>query len=115
MSRTAGSSPIESVSIPVHIESNSPMLLSGVPIEMINYFDVDTKTLDDKQRNKLNDIYSFLNDKSKEGSLFSKLRELELKLGSTEIHEKRYNKIWNYLTISNKIKEMEDERRLMER
>lgn len=115
MSRTAGSNPTETISIPVSIDAPTPMILSGVPIDMINYFDIDIKNLDDTQRNKLNDIYKFLSDKSKDGSMYSRLRELELKLGSSDIHEKRYNKIWNYLSISNKIQSLENERRLLER
>lgn len=99
---------------PVPTQSITPMV-NGVPIELIEYFNIDIRNTDSRDNNQLVEIYKLLkNDGETDGDMLLKIGEIERKLGSPAFNETRYGRIWSYLRINNRISEMEKQKKAME-
>lgn len=99
---------------PVSTQSITPSI-NGVPISLIDYFNIDIRTLESRDNNQLSEVYKLLkNDSETDGDVLLKIGEIERKLGSPTYNETRYGRIWSYLRINSRINEMEKQKKAME-
>lgn len=92
-----------------------PTLFNGVPLELMEFFTLDMKDLNDSTARKINDIYTFLKPKVKSmGELLMEIRRVERKIGAPALTETRYGKVWNWLKLSNRINDLEKQRKAYE-
>ena len=87
-----------------------------VPPQVVTHLGVDNSELDNfspEDLGKIKEIYEWagedLEDKSL-GNLLMKLRDLDVKLGATPIGERRWKRIWNYVHLDKRVKDMEKQR-----
>lgn len=106
--------PSNMTAAPVATQSIVPMV-NGVPIDLIDYFNIDIRNLDSRDSNQLSEVYKLLkSDSETEGDVLLKIGEIERKLGSPTYNETRYGRIWSYLRINSRINEMEKQKKAME-
>lgn len=94
---------------PKHEEVSQPVIYKGVPLTLVEYFDVDIRAMSDKTVKQINEIYEFLPDGNM-GDKLVELRKVERKLGQPTLSETRYGRIWNYLKISRNIGNLKKQR-----
>lgn len=88
-----------------------PVSFEGVPLDIIRFFDIDTRTMDNKTKEKLNDIYKFSNSEGKPmGDILQGLKMIEYQMGQSVVGESRYGRIWNYLRVQNTINDLVKQR-----
>lgn len=85
------------------------MTFASVPIDIFRYLDIELDKASDKDLERLKDINGWLGDIST-GEKYTKLSELERKLGVRHFSESRVNRLWNYFKISGKISDLEKQR-----
>lgn len=113
MNRLAGS---EATPAPISIEitpSNNVITQEGVPISVIRYFGIDTRKIDNKDKEQLKEIYIFIKDNP--NGLYTILSNIERKLGAPSLGETRFGRIWNYLKLTNQIDNLEKDRKALEK
>lgn len=99
---------------PVATQSITPMV-DGIPIDIIDYFNIDTMSINTRENNQLIDIYKLLkNDGDSDSDVILKIGEIERKLGYPAHNETRYGKVWSYVKINSRIIEMEKQKKAME-
>lgn len=99
---------------PVATQSLTPMV-NGVPVDIINYFNIDIRNVDNRENSQLSEIYKLLkNDSKTDSDVILEISTIERKLGSPAYNESRYGKIWSYLKINSRIEDMEKQKRAME-
>lgn len=99
---------------PVSTQSITPSI-NGVPISLIDYFNVDIRKMESRDNDQLAEIYKLLkNDSETDSDVILKIGEIERKLGSPTYNETRYGKIWSYVRINSRIADMEKQKRAME-
>lgn len=77
--------------------------------QLIDYFNLESPT--DAQREKLRDIFDYFANETKTiGELLYNMRILESRLGSPALGESRLQKMYNYIKITNNIKDQEQQR-----
>jgi len=85
---------------------------AGIKIDypqLTEYFNVESAT--DAQKDKIATIFDYFADESKSiGDLLYKMRILESRLGSPLVGESRLQKMYNYVRITNDIKDKEKQR-----
>ena len=107
LAKTSPSQNVISSVSPITRES-PPLIFDGVPLDLMDYFQIDFKNSDSDSKNKLREIYSILKDDYPDiTNLLSKLSDIDRKLGAHGYQETRYGKIWNYLKVTEKIKGLE--------
>lgn len=99
---------------PVSTQSITPSI-NGVPISLIDYFNIDIRNIESRDNNQLAEVYKLLkSDSETDGDVLLKIGEIERKLGSPAYNETRYGRIWSYLKINSRINEMEKQKKAME-
>lgn len=77
--------------------------------QLTDYFNFESAT--DAQKDKIATIFEYFADESKSlGDLMYKMRILESRLGSPAVGESRLQKMYNYVRITNDIKDKEHQR-----
>lgn len=99
---------------PVSTQSITPSI-NGVPISLIDYFNIDIRNIESRDNNQLAEVYKLLkSDSETDGDVLLKIGEIERKLGSPAYNETRYGRIWSYLRINSRINEMEKQKKAMD-
>lgn len=99
---------------PSHPDASTPMMLSGVPLDLVRYFSVDISTLTNQTTKQLNDIYSMLSGNGeKMGDILQKIRDIDNRMGQPSFGETRPGRIWNYLRIHNQVVDLQKRRDAM--
>jgi hypothetical protein len=94
------------------------MVYDGLPLSISDYFNVDTFKLDQKEKERMNEIYLWAKSKTPEGTMgdiMTKISTLERQLGATAIGDKRMDKMWRWVKLANRIEDLEKERTALER
>jgi len=104
----------ETTSKPVSHVDTSPLLqFNEVPMEMINYFGFNLQDLNHDVTEKMKDIYSILSKEHKDmGDLLRHISGIEMHLGSGG-YTNKFNKVWNYIKITERISDLEKQRESM--
>lgn len=77
--------------------------------QLIDYFNLESPT--DAQKDKIATIFEYFADEADSlGDLMYKMRILESRLGSPALGESRLQKMYNYIKITNNIKDQEQQR-----
>lgn len=99
---------------PVQTQSITPMV-NGVPIDLIEYFNIDIRNIENRDNEQLSEIYRLLkSDSETDADMLLKIGEIEQKIGMPAFNETRYGRIWSYLKINSRINEMEKQKKAME-
>lgn len=101
---------------PVQQESgNPPVMVDGVPLEIIRYFDVDIRSMDSNTVRQLKDIYELSNDSNETiGDSLLKIKDIDMRLGYPS-YGNRFSKVWNYLKITKNIGDLDKQRQALTR
>ena len=91
--------------------TTQPMMLSGVPIMMIEYFELDHRNLDSRSKQQLNDIYEHFRGEGRQEDIYSSLRALETKRGAGG--SDRIERLHRWIKISDQIKNLQLKRELL--
>jgi hypothetical protein len=94
---------------PTNSVADLPMMINGVPLEIINHFDVDVRAMDNRTQGRLQDIVKFLPGEKLGDKLIS-LRDVERKLGAPAHGETRYGRVWNWLKVTSRIDDLVKQR-----
>ena len=107
----AKSATVSTVTVPVHIEAESQFTPNGVPVDLYMYFGVDyVQHTSQKDIDQLKRIWSWAKDKdATEGDALMKIRSLERKLGASSLGEKRHQKMYNWVKLSQHVNRLRDE------
>ena len=100
------------------VVSDGIMSFNGLPLSVADYFNVDIFSLDETQKNRLTEVYTWAKNKVPEGGMgdvMSKISELERQLGATSIGEKRSDRLWRWCKLASRIDDLEKERTALER
>lgn len=93
-----------------------PIVFEGMPLEMIRYFDIDVRQIDNRIRKQIMDIYTFsCQEGDSIGDILLKVRAVEKRLGVSSLNETRYGRIWNWLKINRNIEELHKQRSALEK
>lgn len=98
---------------PVATQAIAPMV-DGVPIDFIDYFNIDMRNMDARTRQQLSDIYEIIGNDGSMGDVMTKMAEITRKVGSPSLGETRHSKIWQYLKVQSRITELEKQKRALE-
>lgn len=85
----------------------------GVALDLFRFFNIDVRNVENDTVSKLVDINKWAVDGLNEvtvGNIIQKISSLERVLGSPHIGEKRWDKLHNWVRISNIIKDLEKQR-----
>jgi len=108
------SQPIPSVQPP---DTISRLDIGGVPVDLFRTFDLQLE-LPEKDMEKLKDIYEWSKiglDEPTIGNSLIKIRNLELRLGSSSMGKEKINKLWNWIRMDMNIKEIRKRQIALER
>jgi len=109
---------------PVKLEPNTPSVgfnsfqYDGVDLSLYNLFGIDIQHAEETEKGRLREISEWISSDLQEksiGNIMSEIRKVEMKLGATPYGEKKLNRIWNYLKVSQKIKDLDLQRKALER
>jgi hypothetical protein len=94
-----------------HPEPKSLYIDEGIPIDLYHYFSLELQSLTEKDKEKLRDIYSWASDIEEPtmGNILEKISRLEGQIGLSGF-DKRYDKVWNWVSITRKINDLEKQR-----
>ena len=82
-------------------------MVSEVPIDIYNFFNIPPYSLESKELDRLKDIASWtFGDGSSLGDGMMKLRDIELKLGSAKLSEDKLGKISSYIKLARQIEDL---------
>lgn len=90
--------------------------VEALPIDMYKHFGVDFN-LPEKDVNKLRDIYKWsstkahVEDRFTLGNVMENIRNLEVQLGVSTNGQPLYDKLWNWVSMENKIDDMRKRQR----
>jgi hypothetical protein len=106
------------VPAPVHKEptSISTTIYDNIPVDVYRFFGAQLGELSDKDMDKLSLIsdYAF-KDSETVGDGLLKLRNLEMKLGSPSLGEKRYDRLFNWIKMQKQIDDMKKRQEALRR
>lgn len=99
---------------PVHIDSALPMMMDGLPVDLINYFGVEMGTITQSTRKHLSEIYAICCTESpRMGDILQKIRSLDNRMGEPSLGQTRTGRIWQYLKMHEKVVDMQKNRDAM--
>lgn len=105
--------PTTEVPIPIQPANNGGATIApvwdGVPLDVIYYFNLEIRDLDNNTKTKLKEISDYFSSHDISETL-NKMRDAELKLGAPNPMENRHNKLWNYIRISRQIDSLTKQR-----
>ena len=80
---------------------------SEVPVDIYRFFGIDLGTAEGKQLDKLKEISEWtFGDVETLGDGMSKLKELEIKMGSPKMGQNREDRIHNYIKLQRNINDL---------
>lgn len=91
------------------IETTEVLASDGVPLDIGRYFEIDLFKMEEKEKNKLREIYKWAEDEVEEktlGNILIKIRDLEAKMGMSRMGSERYNRLWNWVKMDKISKEI---------
>jgi hypothetical protein len=86
---------------------------AGVPVDLFRFFNVDLGTTPQDDIKELKDIYDWAKLKCDEptiGNILQKISSLETQLGSPNLGEKRFSKMWVWVKMSKQIDDLDKRR-----
>lgn len=105
----------------VQVESPPPVLdttpmIDDMPLDMLRHFDMDVVSVDNKQKQFLNDIHEWVKSdleyQGKEptrGNVALRVQELKRVLGVPLAGETMLNKVWRWLKLQRNIDDLQKE------
>ena len=96
------------IKVEIPADVNLPMMIDGVSVDLMRYFNIDSNNMDINIKNKLTEIQTHLKDRSM-GDIMQTLKSIELRTGVRDWNQ-RVSTIWNYLKISKQIIELNKQR-----
>ena len=88
---------------------------NGVPVDVYGFFGVEFDSLDAKDIGKLREIYSWAKEESDTlGDAMEKIARIERQIGYSGL-DKRYDRVWNWVSITNKMKDLDKRRNALKR
>lgn len=111
MEGIAKSVPMEVAPVVIEHQTTQPIMISGVPMMMVEYFDLDYRNLDGKTKQQLNEIFEHFRGDGKQEDIYANLRALEAKRGA--FGEDRIEKLHRWIKISEQIKNLQAKRELL--
>jgi len=94
------------------------MAWEGVPIDFFRYFNILLGTVPDKEIGQLKDIFEWAKSKCDEpnmGNVLQKISSLENTLGSPNLGEKRFKKIWMWVKMTKHMDDIDKQRKALEK
>lgn len=88
-------------------------MVDGAPLDILRHFNIDTKYSNDQDIAKVKDIYNLLQGRGDIDFILAELSIIERKLGYGS-NETRQSRVWNYLKINDKIRNLEVQKKAME-
>lgn len=99
------------------VDANIPVLYEGMPLDLVRHFAVDVKQMTEGDKKQINDIYNWVKGSLAEqtpGNVMLAIRQISNRLGSPQLGETRFGKMWNYLRIQQSIDDLSKQRKAME-
>jgi hypothetical protein len=91
------------------------LVFEGVPVDVLHYFNIDMEDLRDIDRDHIASIVEILREsKTNYGDVLKEIRAVENRVGQPTMHETRCGKIYHYLKLSQRINDLENQRKAME-
>ena len=85
-------------------QNNIPYSFGDVPVELIQYFDINVNAMDNRIKGQLKDIFEHCATNSKDmKDVLLRIRKIDRKLGMPSGMESRYGRIWSHIKLSSKI------------
>lgn len=100
------------------ITEQKPFMINDVPLDMYRVFDEDINNVTRKDLDKLKEIYEWSLSECEDptlGNVMIKISRLQNSLGAPAINEKKYDKLWRYIHISRKMKDLDKQRESLRR
>lgn len=82
-------------------------MFNEVPMFLIEYYGLDPRNIDDRQKKVLNETYDYFAGKPIE-DIWRTLRGVELKSGIG--NEPRYEKVWRWVKLTKQINNLQEKR-----
>lgn len=99
---------------PQHV--GNTMEFAGIPVDMYRYFGIDLGSGDEKELNKVREIYDWARKDSESlGDAMTKISRLERQLGSPQLNETRHTKVWLWVKLTRQIEDLDKRRESMRR
>jgi hypothetical protein len=100
--------PEDTQEVPKQKEMRDRVLLNGIPIDMMDYFNVHITEMTHLNRRQMQEIYQILGGEEKPFvEIYPELSRLERKVGQPSGGETRYGKIWHYLKMLRRVQTKE--------
>ena len=96
---------------PVVTETTQPVAtIGGVPMSMVEYFDLDYRNIDSREKKQLNEIYDYFSRQDKPlEAIWSDLRDIERRRGLTT-NEPRHARVWRWIKLTKEISSLQSQR-----
>lgn len=92
-----------------------PIMIDGVPLEIIQYFNQDIRALTMRDKEQLREIYDiYKNDSQDMGDVLLKISEADRRIGTPSGMDSRWGKLWAYAKLNSRIGELEKQRKAFE-
>lgn len=99
---------------PQHSAPPSGSVVSGfesVPFEVYRFFNANPSQIQTDDIKQIKTVYKWsLEGSNGLGDAVNKIRNLEVKLGQPAVGESRYTKLYNYIRVSDLVRDLENER-----
>jgi len=106
------SEPVHSGDAPQQV--GNTMEFAGIPVDMYRYFGIDLGSGDEKELNKVKEIYEWAKKDSESlGDAMTKISRLERQLGSPHINETRHTKMWLWVKLTRQMEDLDKRRESM--
>jgi hypothetical protein len=89
-----------------------------VPVDFFRYFDLDMGRVTKTELSRLKDVAGWVKERVRDGTLgeqLQEMREVERRLGSSHVTEKRHDRLWNWLRMERHITDMRKRQSALER
>lgn len=105
---------------PAPVITNSTQLntttYDNIPVDVYRFFGENIGSLEGREKDKLTAISEWaFRDSETVGDGLIKLRNLEMKLGSPSIGEKRYDRLFNWVKMQKQIEDMQKRQEALRR
>jgi len=98
-----------------HPQAEQVFTYEGIPVDLYGFFYSSAENTSPKDKDKLRDLYEFAKESGKEiGSVLRTLSKLEGKLGLAG-YDKRIDRLWNYIRLRRKTKDLSKQIKSMEK
>lgn len=89
----------------------SPSMPELVPPDVYDYFGVSLRTLSTQEKQQIVDLFKYFNGISNNlGDAITEIAELERRLGTPHATERRFNRVYNWVKIQQRINSLEKQK-----